>query len=48
MTSVFLQILSYWKFGDFLKKLTKLAEFTAEIYFKKLWIFSFEMKKIVE
>jgi len=36
------------KFGDFFKKLTKLAEFTPEIYPKKLSIFSFEMTKIVE
>jgi hypothetical protein len=44
----FSSILSYSKFGDFFKKLTKLAEFTPEIYSKKLSILSFDMTKIVE
>jgi hypothetical protein len=44
----FCSILSHWKFGDFFKKVTKLAEFTPEIYSKKLSVLSFEMTKIVE
>jgi hypothetical protein len=39
----FSSIFSYWKFGDFFKKLTKLAKSTPEIYLIFFSIFSFEM-----